>query len=160
MYTILMPGEQLSVQFHESDGDIIVAFDQDAVRVKTDWSDSQGRGTKENPLLYEAFFGADDSTIDGWHDCVIELPPHKHEHPVSEHLWLALSDGRVVRGYAFYQLLAGESVWRGWNYYENSLGGSLVPRSLVPGDPLSVFYWKPMEWPQRPDRGWPVEAGR
>jgi hypothetical protein len=56
MITIfLKPGEAVDIQFAESDGSIRVKFDEDAIRVQTDWEDSSGRvGT-----IYEEKFISD-----------------------------------------------------------------------------------------------------
>ncbi len=46
MYIILHPGERLSVQFHETDGEIVVDYDSKGdkkLTVETDWPDTQGR---------------------------------------------------------------------------------------------------------------------
>lgn len=43
-YIVMLPGETLSVQFHEADGEILVKFQEDKIVVETQWQDTKGRG--------------------------------------------------------------------------------------------------------------------
>lgn len=52
MEIVLQPGESIKVTFADSDGDIEVRFDEDAIRVQTEWADSTGR----EGIVYEEKF--------------------------------------------------------------------------------------------------------
>lgn len=52
MKIVLNLGETITVSFAESDGEINVSYDKDAIRVTTEWPDTNGRqGT-----IYEEIF--------------------------------------------------------------------------------------------------------
>lgn len=57
MKVVLKPGEQVTIEFEDADGcgldgELAVAFDTDAIRVKTDWPDTAGR----SGIVYEEVF--------------------------------------------------------------------------------------------------------
>jgi hypothetical protein len=57
MKVVLKPGEEVTIEFEDADGsgldgELTVAFDADAIRVKTDWPDTKGR----LGIVYEEVF--------------------------------------------------------------------------------------------------------
>src|SRR6185369_13444404 len=78
-------------------------------------------------------------------------PPRAEDHDSSGHLWLALSDKRVVRGYASYCYNPMTHRWsfHSWVYYENAKGG-LIPRDLSCNPKLKVEAWAEMVVPNHP----------
>ena len=52
MKVVLKSGEEVVIEFEDSDGELTVAFDADAIRVKTDWPDTAGR----SGIVYEEVF--------------------------------------------------------------------------------------------------------
>jgi hypothetical protein len=54
MIVVLKPGESVSIQFAESDGELIVSFAEDRITVDAgEWYDTQGR----EGIVYEEIFG-------------------------------------------------------------------------------------------------------
>jgi hypothetical protein len=54
MIVVLKPGESVSIQFAESDGELIVNFAEDRITVDAgEWYDAQGR----EGIVYEEIFG-------------------------------------------------------------------------------------------------------
>ena len=57
MKVVLHPGESVDVEFFESDGSIIVAFNESDISVSTDWPDTEGR---KGVIYQEKFLTMDD----------------------------------------------------------------------------------------------------
>lgn len=66
----LHPGQSIRIEFRDElddacDGDLVVAYDEDAIRVRTDWPDDKLRGGSieghpDGDVIYEASFGTPD----------------------------------------------------------------------------------------------------
>ena len=52
MKIVLKPEEKIEIEFADSDGNIIVEFNADSIRVKSDWPDSENRVG----IIYEEIF--------------------------------------------------------------------------------------------------------
>jgi hypothetical protein len=79
------------------------------------------------------------------------LPPRVPSASTSSYLWLALSDGRVMRGYAVFWQSPSSMGWslHSWDYYGDAQGG-LIPRDVRSLKNVTVQAWALMEVPLHP----------